>query len=79
MILHLTDQELKAHKIKRDGKLIQYKKSSLWYIPLGVDAVGLKMLESDAMFLSVKRKDGHLAFFGLGWQILRATALPRLP
>ena len=43
-------------------KLIQYKKKvASRYIPLGIDAVGLKMLESDAMFLSVKQ-DGHLAF-----------------
>jgi hypothetical protein len=43
-------------------KLIQYKKKvASRYIPLGIEAVGLKMLESDAMFLSVKQ-DGHLAF-----------------
>ena len=43
-------------------KLIQYKKKvASRYIPLSIDAVGLKMLESDAMFLSVKQ-DGHLAF-----------------
>lgn len=31
------------------------------YIPLEVSRVGLKMLQSDAMYLSVKI-DGHLAF-----------------
>ena len=43
-------------------KLSQYKsKLASRYIPIGVDAVGLKMLKSDVMFLSVKQ-DGHLAF-----------------
>jgi hypothetical protein len=43
-------------------KLSQYKsKLASRYIPIGLDAVGLKMLQSDVMFLSVKQ-DGHLAF-----------------
>ena len=37
------------------------KKVASRYIPLEIGAVGLRMLESDAMFLSVKL-DGHLTF-----------------